>query len=93
MIYFGQKPPTENITSDNVKLAFSNLGMGYDAWCSFAEEAINASSKIENVMDNASIEQGYKKVAFVQKYFNQNWTGNCMKTSSYGPSNAIISIS
>ena len=28
MIYFGQKPPTGDITSGNVKLAFLNIGMG-----------------------------------------------------------------
>ena len=93
MIYFVQKPPTGNITSDNVKLALSNLGLGYDAWCSFVEEAINASSKIESVMDNVSCESGYNQVAFVQKYFSQHWTGNGMKTSAYGPSNAIILVS
>ena len=70
MIYFGQKPPTGDITSDDVKLAFSNVGLGYDAWCSFAEEAINALSKIESVMDNVSCEPGYNQVALVQKYFS-----------------------
>ena len=67
MIYFGQKPPTGDITSNNIKLAFSNVGMGYDAWCFFAEEATNASSKIKSVMDNVSIKQGYNHVSFFQE--------------------------
>ena len=37
--------------------------------------------------------QGYDHVAFVKKYFNQLWTGNGMKLSANGPSNAIISVS
>ena len=67
--------------------------MGYDAWCSFAEEAISPLGKIESVMENASSKQGYNRVAFVKKYFNQHWIGNGMKMSSNGPSNAILSVS
>jgi len=64
MIYFGQKPPMGDITSNNNKLAFSNVGLGYDAWCSYAEKAIAASCKIESIMYNASSEQGYNQDVF-----------------------------
>ena len=29
ILYFGQKPPTRDIMSDNVKMEFSMLGKGY----------------------------------------------------------------
>ena len=64
--------------------------MGYDAWCYFTEEAINAWGKIETVMDNALGKQGFSRSAYVKKYFNQNWTGISMKVSAKGPSNAIL---
>ena len=46
ILYFGQKPPTGDIMSDDVKMAFSRLGKGYETWCTIAEEAINSSRKI-----------------------------------------------
>ena len=33
ILYFGQNPPTGDIMSDNVKMAFSTLGKGYGIWC------------------------------------------------------------
>jgi hypothetical protein len=72
IIYFGQKPPTSDITSKEVKMAFLNVGMGYKIWCTFAEEAINASCKIENFLENMAAKEGYSHIAFVNNYFNQH---------------------
>ena len=33
ILYFGQKPPTGDIMSDDVKMEFLTLGTGYGAWC------------------------------------------------------------
>ena len=46
ILYFGQKPPTRDITTDDVKMQFATLGKGYKAWCTSAEEAMNSSRKI-----------------------------------------------
>jgi hypothetical protein len=69
IIYFGQKPPTGDITSEDVNMAFLNVRMGYRTCCIFAEEAINASCKIETVLHCAEAKDDYDHVAFVKKYF------------------------
>ena len=33
ILYFGQKPPTGDIATNNVKMEFATLGKGYEAWC------------------------------------------------------------
>ena len=52
ILYFGQNPPTGDITSDDVKMEFAMLGKGYKAWCTGAEEAITSSAKIATVLSN-----------------------------------------
>jgi hypothetical protein len=52
ILYFGQKPPTGDITSDDVKLEFLALGKGYDAWCTGALSAITDSEIIAQVQSN-----------------------------------------
>ena len=54
ILYFGQNPPTGDITSDDVKMEFATLGKGYEAWCTSAEEAMNLSRKIAKVLDNVA---------------------------------------
>ena len=80
ILYFGQKPPTGDIMSDELKMAFTTLGKGYKAWCTVAEEVITPSCKIATALNNVAKDQDYDQVTFVQKYFNKNWTGpsqNC----------------
>ena len=43
ILYFGQKPPTGDITSDDVKMEFATLGQGYEAWRTGAEEAMTSA--------------------------------------------------
>ena len=71
ILYFGQKTPTGDITSDDVKMAFSTLGKGYETWCTVAEEAINSSCKIATILNNVAGKPGYDHTAFVQKYFKK----------------------
>ena len=83
---------TGDITSEDVKMAFLNVSMGYKTWCPFEEDAINASCKIEMVLDCVAAKYDNDHVAFVKKYFNQNWAGNAMQVSPNGHTNAIISV-
>ena len=92
IVYFGQKPPIGDITSEDVNMAFSNVGMGYKTWCTFAEVTINASYKIEKVLESAETKDAYSHVVFVKKYFNQHWKGNGIQVATTGPTNAIISV-
>ena len=66
ILYFGQKPPTGDITSDDVKMEFLKVGTGYKTWCTFAEVAINSSLKIATVLSNVAAEAGYDHPAFVK---------------------------
>ena len=50
ILYFVQKPPTRDVTLDDVKMAFLKVGMGYETWCTFVEETINSSHKIATVI-------------------------------------------
>ncbi len=43
ILYFGQKPPTGDIMLDDVKMEFTMLGKGYEAWCTGANEAMKSS--------------------------------------------------
>ena len=52
ILFFGQKPPTGDITSDDVRMEFTTLGKGYEAWCTGAEQAITSSAKIATVLSN-----------------------------------------
>lgn len=81
-----------DITSNNVKLAFSNVGLGYNSRCSYAEKAITTSCRIESVMYNTSRKQGYNHDVFVQKYLNQRWMGTGIKMSSNRPTNFIVLV-
>ena len=90
ILYFGQKPPTGDIMSDNVKMAFLMLGKGYKAWCTGAEEAINSSCKIATVLSNVANVLNYNEVTFFEKYSDKNWTGNKMQLSSDGPTLPIM---
>ena len=65
ILYFVQKPPTGDITSEDVKMAFAKLVKGYQAWCTGVEEAITSSCKIETVLSNAAIVLNYNEVTFV----------------------------
>ena len=38
ILYFGQKPPTGDIMSDYVKMAFTTIGTGYETWCTLVEK-------------------------------------------------------
>ena len=68
ILYFGQKPPTGDITTDNVKMQFATLGKGYESWCIGAEKALNSSCKIAKVRDNLKTVLGYDNVTWVRKY-------------------------
>ena len=56
-------------------MAFLTVGTGYKTWCTFAEESINSSRKIATIPNNVAGKPGYNHTAFVQKYFDKNWTG------------------
>ena len=92
ILYFGQKPPTGDITSDDVKMQFATLGKGYKAWCTGAEEAMNSSRKIGKVRDNVQDVLGYDDITFVQRYCDNNWTGKKMTLSNGGPHLPIILV-
>jgi hypothetical protein len=72
IFYFGQKPPTGDITLDNVKMEFATLGKGYEAWCTGANKAMKSSCKIAAVLHNPAMDLRYDEVAFVQKYSDPN---------------------
>ena len=77
---------------DDVKMEFTMLGKGYEAWCTGANEAMKSSRKIATVLHNAATDMRYDKVAFVQKYSDPNWTGKNMSMSADGPSLPIILV-
>ena len=52
ILYFGHKPPTGDIMSDDVKMEFTTLGKGYETWCTVADEAITLARKIATVLNN-----------------------------------------
>ena len=52
ILYFGQKPPTWDIMSDDVKMAFSTLGASYKTWCTLAGKSINSLRKIATILSN-----------------------------------------
>jgi hypothetical protein len=92
ILYFGQKPPTRDITSDNVKMEFVMLGKGCEAWCTGAEEAITSATKIATVLSNAADVLHYNEVTFVQRYCDNNWMGQKMSISADGPHLPIIQV-
>ena len=92
ILYFGQKTPTGDIMSDDVKMAFATLGKGYETWCTIAEEAINSARKIATVLTTAAEEANYDHVGFVQKYFDKNWMGNKMQLIADGPMLLIMLV-
>ena len=85
ILYFGQKPPTGDIMSDDVKMEFAMLGKGYEAWCTSAEQLITSARKIATVLSNAGEAENYDHVGFIQKYFDENWTGKKMQLTADGP--------
>ena len=93
ILYFGQKPPTGDVMSDDVKRAFSSVGLGYKTWCTLAEVAINSSLKIATVLSNAAAKVGFNHPAFVRKHFSKNWTGNGMELTAKGPMTPIMLVS
>ena len=90
ILYFGQKTPSGDIMSDNVKMAFSTIGTGYKTWCTLESEAINSSCKIATALNNAAGKAGYDHTAIVQKYFDEHWTGKEMELAAEGPTLPII---
>ena len=74
-------------------MAFSTLGKGYETWCNIAEEAITSARKIATVLTTAEEATDYNHVAFIQKYFDKNWTGTKMKRTSDGPMIPIMLVS
>ena len=92
ILYFGQKPPTRHITYDDVKMEFTTLGKGYEAWRTGAEEAMNLSRKIAQVLDNVANSLGYDKVTFVQRYCDAMWTGKKISLAGNGPHLSIIMV-
>jgi hypothetical protein len=92
ILYFGQKPPTGDIMLDDVKMEFLMLGTGYKTWCNLAGQAINSSRKIATVLNNAATAPGHNHTAFVQKYFDKDWTGK-MELTAEGPILLILWVS
>ena len=93
ILYFGQKPPTGDIMSDDVKMEFSTLGKGYETWCTVADKAINSARKIATVLPTAADKANYDHVGFVQKYFDKNWRGKKMQLTANGPILPIMLVS
>jgi hypothetical protein len=92
IFYSGQKPPTRDITSHNVKMEFVTLGKGYKAWCTGAEKAMKSSHKIAMVLSNAATDLHYDEFTFVQRYCDNNWTGQHLSLSANGPHLPIIPV-
>ena len=63
-------------------MEFLTLGTGHKTWCNLAGEAINSSRKIATVLNNAAGKVNHNHTAFVQKYFDKNWTGLDMQLST-----------
>ena len=93
ILYFGQKPSTRDVTSDDVKIDFSKVSLGYETWCTSTEEAINSSCKIATVLSSAAAEVNYDHAAFVQKYFRKRWTGNGMQLTADRPATPVMLVS
>ena len=68
------------------------LGKCYKAWCTGAEEAMKSSCKIATVLSDASTELHYNEVTFIQRYCDNNWTGQKMSISADGPHLLIIQV-
>jgi hypothetical protein len=92
ILYFGQKPPTGDITSEDVKLQFSTLGKGYEAWCLGADEAMQSSDISTKVRKNLTGPMGYDDLTWVQRYCDSTWTGKQMTLSDSGPHLPIIQV-
>ena len=92
ILYFGQKPPTGDIMSEDANMAFLKVGMGYKTWCTFAEDTINSSRKIATVLSGMAAKVSYDHAAFVQKYFSKRWMGNGMQLTANGPAPPIMLI-
>jgi hypothetical protein len=75
ILYFDQKPPTGDITTDDVKMEFATLGKGYEAWRTAAEEAIHSAKKIAQVKENVASVLGYDEVDLIRKHCDVTWTG------------------
>ena len=84
ILYFGQKPPTGDIATDDVKMAFATLGKGYEAWCTAADEALNSKEIIAKVRDNFAT-LGMDEGTWVKHYCDSTWTGTKMTLRDDGP--------
>jgi hypothetical protein len=91
IIYFGQKPPTGDITSDDVKLQFTALGKGYDTWCTGAVSAIEESRDIAKV--RARLSKDSNDNAWIKHYCDNTWSGTKMTLSDGRPHLPIIQVS
>jgi hypothetical protein len=70
IVYFGQDFPKGDISSDDIKVNFVKLGIGYSHWITAAAEAIEKKQDIHEVLDTGANKPSYSKAYFIKSHFS-----------------------
>ena len=81
------------MTEDD-KMAFAMMVLGYEIWSTFGEVAINTSRKIDIALGNSATNNNnnFDQNALIQEYFDKNWTKTDTQLSVTGSTNGITSV-
>jgi hypothetical protein len=69
IVYFGQDFPKGDISSDDIKVNFAKLGVGYSLWITAAAKAIKKKQDIHEVFNTAANKPSYSKADFIKSNF------------------------
>jgi hypothetical protein len=92
LIYFGQDIPLGPVTSGDTKLAFERLGTGYEAWSIMAGVALKNLTKIDMLIDNATIGNIDELKEFTNKYLCYELATVGIKATRTGPCLSVTLI-
>jgi hypothetical protein len=70
LIYYRQKIPHNDITTNEVKYKMMHLGLGYDLWARTVEKTLTAD-KLNNFLTAA--DEAKKDPSLIQKCFLSSW--------------------
>jgi hypothetical protein len=91
IIYYGQKIPHGDITSDKVKAKMMHLGTGYDPWARIVDETLT-TDKLDDLLTVA--DKAKKDPLLILKYFLSSWDpdASTQLASNNGPCGTITNV-
>jgi hypothetical protein len=89
IVYFGQDFPKGDISLDDIKVNFAELGTGYSLWISAAAEAIEKKQDNCEVLNTAAEQTSYSKADFIKSHFFPLYNSSKTLPIVTGPYNLI----